>query len=64
MRYAVTSCHPANRIQSAQGEVSEGSGQRVKGGLRVRSAQRLEGQRGQVRLHICGGGGGELNKDS
>lgn len=64
MRYAMTSCHPANRIQSVQGEVSEGSGQRVKGGLRIRSGQRVEGQRGQARLHICGGRGGELNKDT
>lgn len=35
MRYEVTLCHTVNRIQCAQREVSEGSGQRVKCDLRA-----------------------------
>lgn len=49
MRYEVTLCHTANRIQCAQREVSERSGQRVKCALRagdwgLGAGQRVEGQ--------------------
>lgn len=54
MRYEVTWCHMVDRIQCAQREVSEGSGQRVKWDLTVRggslgSGHRSSGQDG-IRL--------------